>query len=144
MAATAPAPARVQNPIMPSPGQPTRFQFGLRWMLLLVAAAAIFLTLTVAAEQFLLRWILTPATIFVIPTVFIVVALYDRGDRRAFAIGALVPTSISILAGEVVRFSTLMDWLSSTIWLLLMAAGCGAVAIATRRTVAPTGKPGEK
>jgi FtsH-binding integral membrane protein len=134
----------VQNPIMPSPGQPPRFQFGLRWMLLLVAAAAIFLTLTVAAEQFLLRWILTPATIFVIPTVFIIVALHDCGDRRTFAIGALVPTSILIFAGDVGRLSTLVDWLSSTIWLLLMAAGCGAVAIATRRTVAPTGKSNEK
>lgn len=120
---------------MSNPNPAPRFQFSLRWLMLLVVVAAILLALAVTAEQFLLRWLLAPVTFFVLPTLYLVVAIFDRGDRQSFAIGALVPASISILGADVGRFSTFSGWIASTVWVLMMSFACGLVAVATHRWV---------
>jgi hypothetical protein len=120
---------------MSNPTQVPRFQFSLRWLMLLVVVVAILLALVITAEQFLLRWFLAPITFFVLPTLYLIVAIFDRGDRQSFAIGALVPASVSILGADVGRFSSFSGWIASTVWLLMMSAACGLVAVATHRWV---------
>ncbi len=58
----------------------------------------------------------------VLPTPFVIAAIFGRGDIQAFAIGALVPW---------LRASSRMS--SMAIWLLILPVICGTLAVITRR-----------
>jgi hypothetical protein len=65
----------------------------------------------------------------VMPTPFVICAIFARGDVRAFAIGGLVPWLL-LLRGELPGHPFLVP-----VWLLIMPVICGVVAVATYRRI---------
>jgi hypothetical protein len=65
----------------------------------------------------------------VLPTPLLICAIFARGDVQSFSIGALVP------------WVTLFAWMPGrsgfaiALWLLVLPALCGAIAVVTRRWV---------
>jgi hypothetical protein len=120
---------------MPSinlPNFPSRFQFSLRGMLIVVAAVAVLLGLFAVAAG-LLSWLIAITVIWILPTPIVVTAIYGRGDFRAFAIGALIPW-ISLWTGQYLGGS-LVDMFAKTVQLLIVACVCGALAVVSRRWI---------
>jgi hypothetical protein len=120
---------------MPSinlPGLPSRFQFSLRNLLIGVAVVALLLGMFAVAAG-LLAWLLTIAVIWILPTPFVVAAVYGRGDFRAFAIGALVPW-VSLWSGQYLGAS-FVEMIGRTVQLLIVAGICGALAVVSRRWI---------
>jgi hypothetical protein len=94
-------------------------------MLIIVTAVAIFLGLAVSLGAVLLASLVW----CVLPTPLVICALFDRGDRQAFSIGALIPW-LELL---VFRFPAIDGFIALTVWLLVTGAVCGAIAVVTRR-----------
>ena len=118
---------------MSIPEIPTRsttpwFQFSVAWMLIVMTAVALLLGLSVTLGIAVLASLLW----CVVPTPLVIIALFDRGDRQAFAIGALVPW----LALLTLRIPPTGSFISLTIWLVSLGGICGAVAATTRRWIA--------
>jgi hypothetical protein len=111
---------------------PQRFQFSLRGMLIAVAVVAILIGLSTLVAG-LLVWITWTLLFVVLPTPLVVAAVYARGDIRAFSIGALLPWISSWAAGP--HGNSLLGLIGSLLWLLVMAAVCGIVAVASRRWI---------
>ncbi|HEY4308899.1 MAG TPA: hypothetical protein VGN12_05555 [Pirellulales bacterium] len=115
---------------MPTIDFPPRFQFSLRGMLIAVAVLTVLLGLLAVAGG-LLAWLLAIFVVWILPTPLLIAAIYSRGDMRAFSIGALVPW-VSRWANPPI-YDSLMSVVNSTLWVLVMAGICGAVAVASRR-----------
>ena len=98
-----------------------RFQFSLAWLLIAVTVAAILMGLASSFRGFI-GSLLFVTVCCVLPTPFVIGAIFGRGDIQTFAIGALVP------------WLTLLPWISSmAIWLLILPLICGTLAVVTRR-----------
>jgi hypothetical protein len=65
------------------------------------------------------------------PTPIVILAIYGRGDRQAFAIGALIPWATSLIFRTSVEFA----FFTVLVWMLPMSALCGVLAAATRRWI---------
>jgi hypothetical protein len=98
-----------------------RIQFSLTSVLVIVVLAFILMTLASSFRDFV-GSLFFVSVCCVLPTPFVVAAIFGRGDIQSFAIGALVP------------WLTLLPWMSSMfIWLLILPLICGTLAIVTRR-----------
>jgi hypothetical protein len=112
----------------PTPRQPTRrwlplprFQFSFAWLLIAVVVAAIVMSFASSFRDFIGSLLFVSVTC-VLPTPFVIAAIFGRGDIQSFAIGALVP------------WLMLVPWMSSmAIWLLVLPVICGTLAVVTRR-----------
>jgi hypothetical protein len=133
---TEPSPAEISLP---------RFQFSLRAQMILVTAVAIALGLFVVIGWEVL-WILFHGVMYcLVPTPLVILALFGRGEIRAFSIGALVPwfsvwgqssPILVMMYGQDFRGAQIFGWLiGSTIFMLVAGAGCGAIAVFTLRWV---------
>ena len=100
-------------------------------MLILVTAVAILLGLSTSLGIAVLASLVW----CVVPTPLIIIALFDRGARQAFSIGALVPW----FALLTLRIPPAGSFISLTIWLLALGGTCGAIAAATWRWIARLG-----
>jgi hypothetical protein len=116
---------------MPNVGSPMppRFQFSLRWMLVVMTVFALLLGLSaIFGEGFF------PQLLFVLfPTPLVVAIIYSRGVIQTFAIGGLVPwISLTWLGsargGNWVNFE-------STFWLICLSGLSGGIAVASRRWI---------
>lgn len=118
----------------PSHSRTPRFQFSLRWLMIVVTVVALLLGLGVfAAGQVIVGLLLAIVLRGVIPTVAIVAAVFGRGETRALAIGAVV-ACIPILTTEIgpLRFSALI---AGTISQFVAIGICGGVAVVTCRWI---------
>jgi hypothetical protein len=106
-----------------------RFQFSMRWMLVTITVICILLFLWVSFGSFV-GAIYSSVVWCVIPTPLVIVAIYGRGDMQCFAIGAVIPWVI-LLASDTPFYGPY----SILIWLPIMMALCGFVAVATRRWI---------
>jgi hypothetical protein len=98
-----------------------QFQFSLAWLLIAVTVVAIFLGLASTFRDFISSLLFVSACC-VLPTPFVIAAIFGRGDIQSFAIGALVP------------WLTLLPWMSTmALWLLILPVICGTLAVITRR-----------
>jgi len=98
-----------------------RFQFNLAWLLISLVAAAIVMGFASSFRDFVGSFFFV-SVCCILPTPFLIAAIFGRGDIQSFAIGALVP------------FVTLLPWMSSmAIWLLVLPIICGTLAVITRR-----------
>jgi hypothetical protein len=98
-----------------------RFQFSLAGLLIAVAVVAIFLGLASTFRDFI-GSLLFVSVCCVLPTPFVIAAIFGRGDIQSFAIGAIVP------------WLTLLPWMSTmALWLLILPIICGTLAVITRR-----------
>jgi hypothetical protein len=127
-------PHRKKSAFMPVADRPgPRFQFSLRWLLIVVTLAAILFGLSALVGD----WFF-PTFIFVLfPTPLIVAIIHARGEIRTFAIGGLIPwVYLSISAwgsgNLAMQFETL-------ILLLFLASASGALAVGTRRWIERNG-----
>jgi hypothetical protein len=98
------------------------------WLMVVVTVACIVLFLTVSLGGyigFLLVWLVC----CLVPTPFVVFAIFARGDLQTFSIGALIPWVMFI----IFQFPNTMSPLGGVLWLLPMSAVCGVVAAVCRR-----------
>jgi hypothetical protein len=110
------------------PSQPTRrwlplprLRFSFAWLLIAVLFAAIVVSFASSFRDFIGSLLFVTVTC-VLPTPFVIAAIYARGDIQSFAIGALVP------------WLMLIPWMSSmAIWLVVLPLICGTLAVVTRR-----------
>jgi hypothetical protein len=111
-----------------TPSQPTRrwlplprFRFSLAWLLIAVAVAAVVMGFASSFRDFIGSLLFVTVTCL-LPTPFVIAAIFGRGDIQSFSIGALVP------------WVMLIPWMSSmVIWLLVLPLICGTLAVLTRR-----------
>ena len=104
-----------------------RFQFSLARIFILMTAVAVLLWLSMSLGLAILASLVW----CVVPTPLVICAIFDRGDRRAFSIGALIPW----LGLLTLRLPPTGSFISLTVWLLALGGICGAVAVATRRWI---------
>jgi hypothetical protein len=98
-----------------------RFRFNLTWLAIGVIAAVLLMGVATSFRDFI-GSLLFVSVCCVLPTPFVIAAIFARGDIQSFAIGALVP------------WLTLLPWMSSmAIWLLILPIICGTLAVVTRR-----------
>jgi hypothetical protein len=98
-----------------------RFQFSLAWLLIAIIIVAIAIGMGSSVRDFI-GSLLFVSFCCVLPTPFVIAAIFGRGDIQTFAIGALVP------------WLTLLPWMSSmAVWLLILPVVCGTLAVVTRR-----------
>jgi hypothetical protein len=98
-----------------------RIQFSLKGVLILIVTALVLMALASSFRDFV-GSLFFVSICCVLPTPFVVAAIFGRGDIQSFAIGALVP------------WLTLLPWMSSMfIWLLILPLVCGTLAVVTRR-----------
>jgi hypothetical protein len=71
----------------------------------------------------------------VLPTPFVVCAIFGRGNLQSFAIGVLVPWAPLMMMG----FPWQNAYIWATFWLLIVGTLCGAIAVATRRWLERSG-----
>jgi hypothetical protein len=118
-----------EAPSSPNAARPSRtrfrFQFSLFRLMMVVTVVALLLGLT-ASIQGLVPMLIVSLVWCVMPTPFIIGAIFGRGDIRAFAIGGLVPWLLILREPPGLSLST-------PIWLLIMPVICGVVAVATFR-----------
>src|SRR4051812_8082234 len=111
------SPPRVTRAWWPLP----RLQFSLAWLLIAVTIVAIAMGMASSFRGFV-GSLFFVSLCCVLPTPFVIAAIFGRGDIQSFAIGALVP------------WLTLLPWVSSmAIWLLILPLVCGTLAVVTRR-----------
>jgi len=129
-----------------SPHQAPRFQFSLAWLLIAVTVVAVLLGVGQWFSPTVLAYVgsllLSAVLGCILPTPFVVAALFARGDVRAFSIGALVPW---IVNRGVLPMSAMYGYsssLSGWVWIvgiigymLLTAAVCGVVAVVGYRMI---------
>jgi hypothetical protein len=98
-----------------------RIRFNFAWLLIAITILAIFLGMASSFRDFI-GSLLFVTLCCVLPTPFVIAAIFARGDIQTFAIGALIP------------WITLLPWMSSmAIWLLILPVICGTLAVLTRR-----------
>jgi hypothetical protein len=121
-----------------------RFQFSLAWLLIAVTAVAVVLGVGQILGQTIVEYIGTTLYAVIVgcilPTPFVVAALFARGDARVFSIGALVPWigSRGTLPVYIAYQSRWPGWVlivGSTIFMLVTAGICGFVAVAAHRWI---------
>jgi hypothetical protein len=111
------SPTRSSRRWLPLP----RFQFSLAWFLIAVTVVAILMGFASSFREFIGSLVFVTVCC-VLPTPFVIAAIFGRGDIQTFAIGALVP------------WLTLLPWMSSmAIWLVVLPLVCGTLAVITRR-----------
>ena len=98
-----------------------RFQFSLAWLVIAVIVVAVAMAMASSFRDFI-GSLFFVSVCCVLPTPFVIAAIFGRGDIQSFAIGALVP------------WLTLLPWMSSmAVWLLILPIICGTLAVVTRR-----------
>lgn len=111
--------SRPSRPLISLP----RFQFSLAWLLIAVTVVAVVLGVATSFRDFLGALFLV-IVCCVLPTPFVICAIYGRGNTQTFAIGALVP------------WVMLLPWMSTmAIWLIILPVVCGTIAVATRKWI---------
>jgi hypothetical protein len=111
-----------------------KFRFSLRWLMIVVAIAAIALVLfSLPLLHAVAVWIATAVFRGVVPTMALVGSVFSRGDSRAFSLGVLV-ASVPVVLGAI----GLSAFHASGVLLaaasqLFYCVVCGAVAVASRR-----------
>ncbi len=122
-----------------SPSRP-RFQFSLRWLLVVVTIVAVLLGLSMIFGHAISQ--ISAIVLFVVfPTPLLVAIIYSRGDMRTFSIGAVVPW-VSLIGNGPPTSADWGDFLGLGIWLFFIGGVCGAVAVATRRWIERHGHGG--
>jgi hypothetical protein len=125
----------------PTPGGPS-FQFSLKWLMTAVTGLAILLALGIATGGIVTGFLAAVFLRGVMPTVFVVGAIYARRDWRAFSIGAVV-SCVPLLTTDIGPITGL-GLLAGSIMQLFVAGICGVVAVAVRRWIVGRGLgPGE-
>src|SRR4051794_9866202 len=104
-----PTSSRDSRPLFSLP----RFQYSLGRLLVAIALIAIVLFLATHVGSFI-EMVFFPTTACIIPTPFVIGAIYGRGDIRAFSIGALVPW----IAAITVHYPGPLAALFALIWLV--------------------------
>jgi hypothetical protein len=128
--ATPPPPiASVPSPSTSNRSRRSRYQFSLRWLLIVVTLAAIALGILSVIDSGV-RIIAYSVVYVVLPTPLLIAAIYDRDDYRAFAIGAILPWATLWLNGPQ-RGGLVGD----TIWLITTGTVCGVIAVVARRWI---------
>jgi hypothetical protein len=113
----------------PPRSSPPRFQFSLWWLMIAVSIVCVTLGVwEILPRGFIGYLVLDPLILGLAPTALVTCAVYARGDTRAFAIGALVPLILMIVARE----GPLSVWRLG-FWMLFVGSMCGALAVALRR-----------
>jgi hypothetical protein len=107
-----------------------RFQYSLGGLLLALTVIAIVLFLATHVAKFI-EMVFFTVTACIIPTPFVIGAIYGRGDVRAFSIGALVPW----VAAITVHYPGPLAAILELIWLVATGAICGVLAVTTRRWI---------
>jgi hypothetical protein len=98
-----------------------RVRFNFTWLLIAITILAIFMVMASSFRDFI-GSLLFVTFCCVLPTPFVITAIFARGDIQTFAIGALVP------------WLTLLPWMPSmAVWLLILPLICGTLAVVTRR-----------
>jgi hypothetical protein len=72
----------------------------------------------------------------IVPTPIVIGAVHGRRDVRAFSIGALVPWGAMIVTRSLptpALFQGLAAVVVALLWMVILSAICGVVAVATRR-----------
>src|SRR5207237_935330 len=108
-----------------------RFQFSLAKLMIAVTVIAILIFLATSVGSFI-EMVFFTITACIIPTPFVIGAIYGRGDIRAFSIGALVPW----VAAITVHYPGPLAALLELIWMLTTGTICGVLAVVTRRFIA--------
>ena len=134
-----------RDPRLPPRRKPP-FQFSLGWLLIAVTVVCVLLGIGQMVSASIVEYI--GGTLYailigcVLPTPLIVAALFARGEARVFAIGALVPWLASRgtlpLPVYFVYQNRWPGWVliaASTIFMVVAAVVCGAVAVAARRWI---------
>jgi hypothetical protein len=120
---------------MPDTAPPSvpRFQFSLRWLLVVMTVVAVVFGFSaVFGEGFFANILFA-----LFPTPVVVAIIYARGELRTFAIGSVIPwLYLAHLSDNPVQIETI-------IWLFVLAGLCGAIAIATRRWIERNGYGGD-
>jgi hypothetical protein len=107
-----------------------RFQFSLGKLLLAITVVAIVLFLATHVASFI-EMVFFTVTACIIPTPFVIGAIYGRSDVKSFSIGALIPWFAAI----TVHYPGPLAAILELIWLVATGAICGAVAVMTRRWI---------
>jgi hypothetical protein len=134
------------------PPSPRRFQFSLRAQMVAVTTVAVVLGLLVVLGQ-TVGWMLFYAIVYcLLPTPLVIGALFGRGELRTFAIGALVPWIVMgrqplpvypTLRSAGSSPAQAVAWMvGSTFFMVIVGAGCGVLAVATRRWIERSGWKG--
>jgi hypothetical protein len=109
-------------------------RFSLRWLMIVVAIAAIALVLfSLPLLNAVAVWIATAIFRGVLPSMALVGCIFARGDSRAFSLGVLV-ASVPVVFGTIglIAFHTGGVLLAAASQLIYCVV-CGAVAVASRR-----------
>jgi len=118
----------------PLPATRRPFQFGMRSLLILVTAVALISPLLPNYGRPIAELIVVMLTHIAAPVCLVTAAVYCRGIRQTFFIGAALPSLALVLAvanGQIISGSTGVRVLSSLSWLILCALS-GWLAVATR------------
>jgi hypothetical protein len=133
----------IQPPLPPTTERnfpPTKVQFSLKWLMIVVTAVGVLLAASTGGALFAV-----PLAVFlrcILPTVLLVCAIYSRGDFQAFAVGAFVPF-IPVLTNDF-GSSSISSLFAALIGQIFFSGICGAVAVAVRRWIVSRGLgPGE-
>lgn len=105
-----------------------KFQFSMRWLLVLVTVACVALFLIFSVSGFVelaMAWF----WLCILPTPLLIIAIYGRGDLQAAAIGSLMPWLFMAVFREPGSFG----FFTPIVWLLPMSLVCGIIAGVTHR-----------
>jgi hypothetical protein len=126
-----------------------RFQFSLRSQMIAVTVVAVLLGLGVVGGD-RAAWVLFYAIVYcLVPTPLIIAAIFGHGELRTFSVGALVPWISAwsrvtplplILYPQNLTLGALLGLMvGSAVFMAVMAAACGALAVAVQRWLKRTG-----
>ncbi len=144
MSAAEPQPAPdASDPVLPPRRKPP-FQFSLAWLLIAVTAVAVLLGIGQMVGPTIVEFVGTTLYAIVVgcvlPTPFVVAALFARGNARVFSIGALVPWivtrgSLPVYIAYQPRWPGWILIVGSTVFMVVAAAVCGVVAVVAWRWI---------
>lgn len=119
----------------PPPANPPRLRFSLWTLLAVMTAVAILAAALSGLAAPLDSIVYTSIALGFWPTAALTAVVYGRGAKQAFAIGALVPIVLLVVAGGGTRLLYAPSPFLAFVWILGLSAACGGVAVWTRRAV---------